>query len=99
MKWIDEILMVERTDGMVLLVRKYFPCWHRTKEGDYARHVHFYITTKDKVDTDTKLYKLLSWLDSGFWYDSCIWSSQEGLRELVKRFLEYKCPGALQAIE
>jgi hypothetical protein len=99
MKWLDEkILLVERADGLILLVRRNFPCPHRTEDGDYARHLHFYITVKDKVDTDTKLLKLLDWLDAGFWEDSMIWDSEEGLRNLLTRFLKYRCVGALQAL-
>jgi hypothetical protein len=97
LKKIDEkVWLIEREDGLVLLVKYYYPCPHRNKDGDYSRHIHFYITTKDKVDTDTKLYKLLDWLDSGFWRDSCIWSSVNGVRQLAEQFLKYECTGALQ---
>jgi hypothetical protein len=98
-KWLDEdkrILLVERADGQVLLVRRKFPCPHRTEDGDYARHLHFYVTTKDKIIDETKLLKLLDWLDAGFWSDSMIWDSDEGLTNLIDRFLKYRCVGALQ---
>jgi hypothetical protein len=88
-------ILVERADGMVLLVRRHYPCAHRTRGGDYARHLHFHIARKDEVDTPYKLERRLSWLEAGFWSDSCIWDSNEGLRNLVARFLGYRCPGAL----
>lgn len=56
----------------------------------------YYVTSKDKVENTHELNKLLDWLESGFWMDSMIWSSQSGLRELIERFLKYKCIGALQ---
>ena len=98
-KWIkDRILLVERADGSVLLVRKGYPCHHRTKDGDYADHLHFYITTRDRIEDINKLNKLIDWLEAGFWRDSMFWNNEEGLRNLIMRFTKYKCPGALQAI-
>jgi hypothetical protein len=99
MKWIEErILLVERIDGLVLLVRRHFPCQHRTMDGDYARHLHFYVTSRDRVDTETKLTKLIDWLEGGFWCDSMIWDTEEGLKSLINKFLKYRCVGALQAL-
>jgi hypothetical protein len=92
----DKIWMVERADGLVLLIRYHYPCSHRTKDGDYARHIHYYVTSKDKIKNERELDKLLDWLDAGFWHDSCIWSSQQGLRQIIEQFLSNKCIGALQ---
>jgi hypothetical protein len=92
----EKVWLVERADGLVLLVKYYYPCQHRTKDGDYSRHIHYYITTKDRVENEHELNKLLSWLDAGFWHDSCIWSNPEGLKQIIERFLNNKCIGALQ---
>jgi len=93
-RWINRnVLVVERADGQVLLIRRHFPCSHRTINGDEAHHLHYYITSKDK-----DLNKLIDWLDRGFWWDSMLWDTEEGVRELITRFAKYRCPGALQAI-
>ena len=98
-RWINRnVLVVERADGQVLLIRRHFPCSHRTANGDYSQHIHYHVTSKDKVDTEEKLQKLLNWLESGFWTDSMFWNNEEGLRNLITQFTKYKCPGALQAI-
>ena len=93
---LKNIILVERADGLVLLVKRYHPCQHRTKDGDYARHIHYYITTKNRISDINKLNELLNWLDAGFWIDSMFWDSEEGLRQLIDKFLKHKCPGALQ---
>jgi hypothetical protein len=92
----ENILMVERVDGVVMLVRRGYPCPHRTRGGDYAEHLHFHITDSSEVDTPEKLQRRLSWLENGFWSDSMIWDSSQGLKNLVERFLKYRCAGALQ---
>lgn len=96
-QWIEGILLVERADGLVLLVKPYYPCSHRDSDGSYSRHVHFYVISKDKL-TKITLEKLLDWLENGFWIDSMLWSNNEGLRTLIERFLKHKCIGALQAL-
>jgi hypothetical protein len=82
----------------VLLVRKYYPCPHYAdmEMRKKAKHIHFWLTDVKSVDTPEKMRSLIEWLEYGFWCDSGIWSSEEGLETLKERFYGYKCPGALQ---
>jgi len=96
-KWINRnVLLVERADGQVLLIRRHFPCSHRTANGDYSQHIHYYVTSKDRISDINKLNKLLDWLENGFWHDSMIWDSEEGLKNIIMKFLKHKCLGAIQ---
>ena len=95
-EWIDGVILVERIDGVVLLVRRGYPCPHRTKSGDFSKHLHYHITNASEIDTPEKLRQRLNWLEYGFWSDSMIWDDSLGLLVLLSRFEKYRCAGALQ---
>jgi len=86
----ENIILVERIDGAILLIRRRYPCVHKG-----ARHLQYHVTRKDEVDNIYKLEKRLDWLEYGFWVCSGIWDDNDGLRNLIVRFLNYRCPGAL----
>jgi hypothetical protein len=80
--------------GNILMIYKKFPC----QCGEPFGHIHFYII--EDVEKYEKapltIIPLLDWLDCGFWNDSGIAATTEGYREIERRFLQYRCPGAIQ---
>jgi len=73
---------VYRKDGIVLLIllsRRV--CCHRTPDGDYERHVRYYVTT-DRPDRE--LERLVEWLDAGFWWDSWCIEPQPIVEQFIK---------------
>jgi len=73
---------VIRDDGMVLLLRWYFPCPHRDERGKPAWHVHYYVTNLKEL-ADVGVINVVKWLDRGFWIDSLSIFS----KPIVDRFL------------
>jgi hypothetical protein len=80
--------------GNIIMLYKRFPCPH----PEPKMHIHYYIIDISEYPEDNpwKLSALLDWLDYGFWNDSGIAATIEGYREIERRFLQYRCPGAIQ---
>jgi hypothetical protein len=82
------MVKVYKRDGKILLIRMYFPCPHRTINGNPVRHVHYYVTSEQRLkELGMTLDQLIEWLECGFWWDSGIESSEP----IVQRFLNHQC--------